>query len=99
MGQSAIQEEQDSYVGSPPNRTNCIALVNTCRDEVCRPLATFIDEEFGLSFNLSGLGGLINSGKTGFGAGMSHSPEFPCDISGKPRERCEAVSSLLPAPL
>lgn len=69
------------------SRDNCIALVNTCRDEVCRPLAKYIDQVFGMSFNISGLGGLINCGKTGFKAGMSHSPEFPCDRDGKPRER------------
>eukprot|EP00271_Cylindrocystis_brebissonii_P012108 TRINITY_DN301_c0_g3_i2.p1 TRINITY_DN301_c0_g3~~TRINITY_DN301_c0_g3_i2.p1 ORF type:complete len:390 (-),score=70.75 TRINITY_DN301_c0_g3_i2:1229-2398(-) len=69
------------------SRDNCIALVNTCRDEVCRPLSTFIDEQFGLSFNIAGLGGLINCGKTGLKAAMSHSPEFPCDVDGKPRER------------
>lgn len=69
------------------SKDNCIALVNTCRDEVCRPLAGYIDQQFGLSFNISGLGGLINCGKTGLKAGMSHSPEFPCDVDGKPRER------------
>ncbi|GJP33137.1 hypothetical protein CLOM_g17705 [Closterium sp. NIES-68] len=68
-------------------RDNCIALVNTCRDEVCRPIVNLIDKEFGLSFNISGLGGLVNCGKTGFKAAMSHSPEFPCETDGKPRER------------
>ncbi|CAI5946443.1 unnamed protein product [Closterium sp. NIES-65] len=68
-------------------RDNCIALVNTCRDEVCRPIVNLIDREFGMSFNIAGLGGLVNCGKTGFKAAMSHSPEFPCDKSGKPKER------------
>ncbi|CAI7924594.1 unnamed protein product [Closterium sp. NIES-54] len=68
-------------------RDNCIALVNTCRDEVCRPIVNLIDKEFGLSFNIAGLGGLVNCGKTGFKAAMSHSPEFPCETDGKPRER------------
>jgi len=68
---------------------NSIALVNTCRDEVCRPLVNLIDREFGLSFNISGLGGLVNCGEIGFKAAMSHSPEFPCDVDGKPRERCK----------
>ena len=53
-------------------------------------MATYIDKQFGLSFNVSGLGGLVNCGKTGFGAGMSHSPQFPCDVNGVPRERCES---------
>eukprot|EP00271_Cylindrocystis_brebissonii_P006540 TRINITY_DN19318_c0_g1_i1.p1 TRINITY_DN19318_c0_g1~~TRINITY_DN19318_c0_g1_i1.p1 ORF type:complete len:308 (-),score=56.44 TRINITY_DN19318_c0_g1_i1:482-1405(-) len=68
-------------------RHNSIALVNTCRDEVCRPLVTIIDEQLGLSFNISGLGGLINCGKTGFKAAMSHSPEFQSQADDKPRER------------
>eukprot|EP00897_Mesotaenium_endlicherianum_P010474 jgi/Mesen1/9455/ME000627S08833 len=68
-------------------RDNCIALVNTCRDEVCRLLVTLIDREFGMSFNMSGLGGLLNCGTTGLQAGMSHSPVFKCDTTGGPRER------------
>ncbi|CAI5977247.1 unnamed protein product [Closterium sp. NIES-64] len=68
-------------------RDKCIALVNTCRDEVCRPIVNLIDREFGMSFNIAGQGGLVNCGKTGFKAAMSHSPEFPCDKSGKPKER------------
>ena len=71
-------------------RDNCIALVNTCRDEVCRPVVSQIDREFGLSFNISGLGGLVNCGKTGFKAAMSHSPEFPCETDGSIKERCES---------
>ncbi|CAI5977388.1 unnamed protein product [Closterium sp. NIES-64] len=67
-------------------RTNSIALVNTCRDEVCRPVVSLIDRQFGLSFNLSGLGGLVNCGKTGFKAAMSHSPEFR-EADGTLRER------------
>jgi len=69
------------------SQQNSIAIVNTCRDEVCRPLANYIDEQLGMSFNLSGLGGLINSGKTGFKAAMSHSPEFVRRSDGKPYER------------
>ncbi|GJP59741.1 hypothetical protein CLOP_g15114 [Closterium sp. NIES-67] len=67
-------------------RTNSIALVNTCRDEVCRPIVSLIDRQFGLSFNLSGLGGLVNCGTTGFKAAMSHSPEFH-EPDGSVRER------------
>ncbi|CAI7907164.1 unnamed protein product, partial [Closterium sp. NIES-53] len=76
-------------------RDNCIALVNTCRDEVCRPIVNLIDREFGLSFNIAGLGGLVICGKTGFKAAMSHSPEFPCEKDGKPRERCNACGALI----
>jgi hypothetical protein len=68
-------------------KDNCIGIVNTCRDEVCRPLVNLIDREFGLSFNVAGLGGLVNCGKVGFKAAMSHSPEFPCNVDGTPRER------------
>jgi hypothetical protein len=68
-------------------RDNCIALVNTCRDEICRPLVGHIDEQFGMSFNISGLGGLINCGKTGLKAGFSHSPVFKSSGQDHPRER------------
>jgi len=56
-------------------------------DEVCRPIVNLIDREFGLSFNIAGLGGLVNCGKIGFKAAMSHSPVFPCDVDGKEKER------------
>eukprot|EP00245_Coleochaete_scutata_P005498 TRINITY_DN19109_c0_g1_i1.p1 TRINITY_DN19109_c0_g1~~TRINITY_DN19109_c0_g1_i1.p1 ORF type:complete len:449 (-),score=89.62 TRINITY_DN19109_c0_g1_i1:490-1836(-) len=80
----AVQEE---LFDQGFNRDNCIALVNTCRDEVCRPIVNYIDEEFGHSFNTAGLGGLVNCGVTGFKAGMSHSPEHPCETDGSLRER------------
>ncbi|CAI5478457.1 unnamed protein product [Closterium sp. Yama58-4] len=68
-------------------RDNCIALVSTCRDEVCRPVVSLVDREFGLSFNIAGLGGVLNCGSTGFKAAMSHSPEFPCETDGTVKER------------
>jgi hypothetical protein len=80
----AIQEE---LFKQGFNKNNCIAMVNTCRDEVCRPIVNLIDEEFGQSFNIAGLGGLVNCGRTGFLAGMSHSPEHPCESDGNMRER------------
>ncbi|GJP46762.1 hypothetical protein CLOM_g6004 [Closterium sp. NIES-68] len=68
-------------------KDNCIALVSTCRDEVCRPVVSLVDREFGLSFNIAGLGGVLNCGATGFKAAMSHSPEFPCETDGTVKER------------
>ncbi|CAI7906680.1 unnamed protein product [Closterium sp. NIES-53] len=68
-------------------RDNCIALVSTCRDEVCRPVVSLVDQEFGLSFNIAGLGGVLNCGSTGFKAAMSHSPEFRCETDGAVKER------------
>ncbi|CAI5985059.1 unnamed protein product [Closterium sp. NIES-65] len=77
-------------------RDNCIALVNTCRDEVCRPIVKLIDREFGLSFNIAGLGGLVNCGTTGFKAAMSHLPEFPCEVNDdQVRERSAMPSTFL----
>ncbi|GJP71905.1 hypothetical protein CLOP_g2697, partial [Closterium sp. NIES-67] len=72
-----------------------LRLVNTCRDEVCRPIVKLIDREFGLSFNIGGLGGLVNCGTTGFKAAMSHSPEFPCEINGGPPCREIACGALI----
>ncbi|GAQ84874.1 hypothetical protein KFL_002100040 [Klebsormidium nitens] len=70
------------------NRNNCIALVDACRDEITRGLVQNIDEIYGESFNISGLGGYVNCGKTGLGAGMAHSPTLPDrDQDGKIREK------------
>ena len=63
-----------------------------CVAQVCRFLPTLIDNAFGASFNIAGLGGLINAGKTGLKAAMSHSPETK-DADGKLREKCTAPAS------
>ncbi|CAI5527496.1 unnamed protein product [Closterium sp. Naga37s-1] len=79
-------------------RDNCIALVLTCRDEVCRPVVSLVDQEFGLSFNIAGLGGVLNCGSTGFKAAMSHSPEFRCETDGTVKERCEHDGAFVMGP-
>ncbi|CAI5949147.1 unnamed protein product [Closterium sp. NIES-65] len=79
-------------------RDNCIALVSTCRDEVCRPVVSLVDQEFGLSFNIAGLGGVLNCGSTGFKAAMSHSPEFRCETDGTVKERCEHDGAFVMGP-
>lgn len=48
---------------------------------------------YGESFNISGLGGYVNCGKTGLGAGMAHSPTLPDrDQNGKIKEKCKSPS-------
>ncbi|EFN59671.1 hypothetical protein CHLNCDRAFT_33527 [Chlorella variabilis] len=53
---------------------NSIAMVNLCRDEVTVTLKHRIEQIFGSSFSTNGLGGVLTCGKTGMGAGFSHSP-------------------------
>jgi hypothetical protein len=70
------------------NKNNSIALVDACRDEITRGLVQNIDKIYGESFNISGLGGYVNCGKTGLKAGMAHSPTLPDrDQNGKIREK------------
>eukprot|EP00243_Klebsormidium_subtile_P000160 TRINITY_DN1024_c0_g1_i1.p1 TRINITY_DN1024_c0_g1~~TRINITY_DN1024_c0_g1_i1.p1 ORF type:complete len:486 (+),score=115.64 TRINITY_DN1024_c0_g1_i1:231-1688(+) len=70
------------------NKNNSIALVDACRDEITRGLVQNIDKVYGESFNISGLGGYVNCGKTGLKAGMAHSPTLPDrDQNGKVREK------------
>jgi len=63
------------------NPKSSINLVSTCRDEICRPFADKLDSLWGESFNIASLGGFVFCGKTGFGAGMAHSPQ----VDGKER--------------
>ena len=62
---------------------NSIALTSLCRDEITFPLKNAIDDIFGYSMDLDGLGGIISAGTTGLGAGLSHSPTD--HITGKER--------------
>jgi len=56
------------------NPLTAINLVSTCRDEICRPFTEKLDAKWGEHFSISSLGGMVFCGKTGFGAGMAHSP-------------------------
>eukprot|EP00293_Proteomonas_sulcata_P011685 CAMPEP_0184305864 /NCGR_PEP_ID=MMETSP1049-20130417/15026_1 /TAXON_ID=77928 /ORGANISM="Proteomonas sulcata, Strain CCMP704" /LENGTH=722 /DNA_ID=CAMNT_0026618017 /DNA_START=195 /DNA_END=2363 /DNA_ORIENTATION=- len=51
-----------------------INLVSNCRDELCRTFVETLDKDWGCSFNISSLGGMVFCGKTGFKAAMAHSP-------------------------
>ena len=62
---------------------NSIALTSLCRDEITFPLKNAIDDIFGYSMDLDGLGGIISAGITGLGAGLSHSPTD--HLTGKER--------------
>lgn len=63
------------------HRSNSIACVAVCRDEITRPFVKEIESTWGNSFNLAGLAGLIFAGKTGFGAAHHHAP----NIDGRER--------------
>jgi hypothetical protein len=49
-------------------------MVNLCRDEITDTFKHKIDQVFGSSFSVHGLGGLLSCGLVGMGAGFSHSP-------------------------
>ena len=57
------------------NPSSAINLVSTCRDEVCHSFTEKLDGKWGEPhFSIASLGGMVFCGKTGFGAGMAHSP-------------------------
>lgn len=53
---------------------NSIACVGVCRDEICRPLVLGVWNTWGEAFNFSSLAGMLNLGRTGFGAAHAHAP-------------------------
>jgi hypothetical protein len=53
---------------------NSITIANLCRDESNRQFQDRIEDSFGESFSAHALGGLVNVGRVGMQAGMSHSP-------------------------
>jgi hypothetical protein len=61
---------------------NSLSLTNVCRDEATGILKSKIDEIYGHSFNINGLGAVLTCGVTGIGAGLSHAP-----IDSQGRER------------
>ena len=64
--------------------TNTIAMCNLCRDEITRDVRWHVENTFGSSFNTTGLGGVLTTGVTGIGAGLSHAP---MKASGGEKER------------
>lgn len=60
---------------------NTIACAGVCRDEISQSLVENIKNVWGAAFSLSGLGGMLFPGKTGFTAAEHHSP----DTDGKER--------------
>lgn len=57
------------------NPSSAINLVSTCRDGICSPFTEKLDDKWGEPhFSISSLGGMVFCGKTGFSAGMAHSP-------------------------
>lgn len=51
--------------------------MSQCRDELTRPVVEALDGLWGKSFDISGLGGLVFCGVTGFGAALAHAPQEP----------------------
>eukprot|EP00906_Rhabdomonas_costata_P033693 RCo047464 len=53
---------------------NTVACISLCRDEICAPAMEVLQAKWGISFNMSGLAGMLTLGKTGMGAAMHHAP-------------------------
>ena len=59
--------------------SNTIAITSLCRDEITTNLSRKLNEAFGTTFKLQGLGGLCSAGKTGLQAAFAHSPQDAFD--------------------
>ena len=59
--------------------SNSIAITSLCRDEITTNLSRKLNEAFGTTFKLQGLGGLCSAGKTGLQAAFAHSPQDAFD--------------------
>lgn len=55
-------------------KTNSLACVSVCRDELTEPLMTAIQKQWSNIFSFSGLAGMMFMGKTGFLAAHQHAP-------------------------
>jgi hypothetical protein len=53
---------------------NTLAIVSTCRDEICQPLVSEVQTVWGEAFDLNALGGLTFAGTTGIRAALAHAP-------------------------
>jgi hypothetical protein len=54
---------------------SALAMVGACRDELSVSLSNEVERVWGAPFILTGLGGYITAGTTGFGAGHAHAPK------------------------
>ncbi|MCX8070747.1 MAG: hypothetical protein N2738_09615 [Thermodesulfovibrionales bacterium] len=55
-------------------KDNSIAIVCICRDEICQTFFQVVNEDWGLAFNMSGLGGMFIGGKMALTAAINHAP-------------------------
>ncbi len=77
IGKSRALDELDDVVsalGFTPENT--LASLGTCRDELTRGLRLKIQGHWGEAFDLSGLGGFLFAGRTGFAAASAHAPQI-----------------------
>mmetsp|Transcript_5948 Transcript_5948/g.11369 ORF Transcript_5948/g.11369 Transcript_5948/m.11369 type:complete len:559 (+) Transcript_5948:814-2490(+) len=63
-------------------RSNSLALVSMCRDELTRPFVEATDTLWGMSFSIASLAGMVFCGQTGFMAGLSHAPTLDLGEDG-----------------
>jgi len=56
------------------SKSNTIASVALCRDEITRPLFADVERVWGPAFSLAGLAGMVTAGRTGLAAAIHHAP-------------------------
>jgi hypothetical protein len=55
-------------------RSNTLAGVAVCRDEIAATLSSDVEKLWGPPFSLASLAGMVTAGKAGFSAALSHAP-------------------------
>ena len=56
------------------SKSNTLACVALCRDEVTSPLFSDVERVWGPAFSLAGLAGMVTAGRTGLAAAIHHAP-------------------------
>ncbi len=56
------------------SKENTIAVVVTCRDEICSPLLSWVERCWGEAFDGRSLAGMAWLGRTGLSAALAHAP-------------------------
>jgi hypothetical protein len=56
------------------SKSNTLACVALCRDEITRPLFSGVERMWGSAFSFAGLAGMVTAGRTGLAAAIHHAP-------------------------
>jgi hypothetical protein len=72
------------------SRSQALAIVSLCRDEISGPLLREIQQGWGDVFHLGGLAGMPAGGRTALGAALDHAPR----TGGRERVVCLALTHI-----